>query len=139
MTARTRPCDEAIRAGRLRKAEQFMEAAETVRDLADDEGDVGDAFVTLCVHAGIAAADVVCCTALGRHAQGDDHNEAVALLSRVRPDGNELANSLRRLLGMKTRAGYGYAGVSADERRRAHRHTERLVRAARDRAGFPPG
>lgn len=29
--------------------------------------------VTLCVHAGIAAADIICCKSLGHFVQGDDH------------------------------------------------------------------
>jgi hypothetical protein len=53
MTPRTRRCEEATMSGRLRKAEQFLEAAETIREFADDEHEVGDALVTLCVHAGI--------------------------------------------------------------------------------------
>lgn len=56
---RTRPCTVGIRRGRLRKADQFMEAANLIRDIADEYEDVADAYVTLCVHAGIAA--------LGRH------------------------------------------------------------------------
>jgi hypothetical protein len=76
---RTQPCTAAIRRGRLRKAEQFIEAAGTVRDLADGHEDVADAYVTLCVHAGIAASDVICCASLGEHAQGEDHGEAVGL------------------------------------------------------------
>jgi len=132
MTRRTRRCDEATSAGRLRKAEQFLDAAETIRDFADDESDVGDAYVTLCVHAGVAAADVICCAALGVHALGDDHNQAVALLGTVRPGGDELAGALGVLLGMKTRAGYGAAPVTVEHRRRAERQSERLVRAARD-------
>ncbi len=56
MGTRLRNCDETIVKGRLAKAEQFLDAAATVRDFADDEADVGDALVTLCVHAGIAAA-----------------------------------------------------------------------------------
>jgi len=48
----------AIREGRMAKAKQFVDAAETVEALADDPNDVADAYVTLCVHAGIAAADV---------------------------------------------------------------------------------
>lgn len=65
MTTRIRNCDERIIAGRLRKAEQFLAAAEAIRDLADDEIEVGDAFVTLCIHSGIAASDVICCHELG--------------------------------------------------------------------------
>jgi hypothetical protein len=134
MSGRTRRCDDATTAGRLRKAEQFLDAAETIREFADDELDVADAYVTLCVHAAIAAADVICCVALGVHALGDSHSEALALLERVRPDGSELAKSLRALLGMKTRAGYGAEPVAARDRKRAQRQTERLVRAARDRS-----
>jgi hypothetical protein len=57
MTGRTRSCDEATTAGRLRKAEQFLEAAETIREFADDEYDVGDAYVTLCVGLDRLSAD----------------------------------------------------------------------------------
>jgi len=134
MIRRTRTCDDTVTAGRLRKAEQFVDAAETVREFADDELDVADAYVTLCVHAGIAAADVICCVSLGVHAVGESHSEALALLESVRPDGSELAKSLRTLLGMKTRAGYAAEPVAAQDRKRAQRQTERLVRAARDRS-----
>ena len=132
MTARTRKCDQSIIDGRLRKAIQFADAAETIREFADDEADIGDAYVTLSVHAGIAAADVLCCVSLGEHAQGDDHDAAAGLLERV-PGGKELARSLRVLLGMKTRAGYDARPVSATDRTRAAPATERLVRAARER------
>jgi hypothetical protein len=134
MSGRTKRCDAATSAGRLRKAEQFLEAAETIRDFAEDESGVGDAYVTLCIHAGIAAADTICCVALGVHAIGDDHHEAVMLLGKVRPGGPELARALGVLLGMKTRAGYSAAPVTAENRKRAQRQSERLVRAARDRS-----
>lgn len=133
MTPRVRKSDAATIEGRLRKAEQFMEGADTIRDLADDERDVGDAYVTLCIHAGIAAADVVCCIALGEHVQSEDHNMAVTHLSKVRPDGQDLGDSLRALLTMKTRAGYSHERVSANDRKRAGRAAERLLTAARER------
>lgn len=53
----TKRCTPATRAGRLAKARQFHLAADTVTTLIDDE-EIADAYVTLCVHAGIAAADV---------------------------------------------------------------------------------
>lgn len=133
MTPKLRKCGETTIAGRLRKAEQFMEGAETIREFAGDEGDIGDAYVTLCVHAGIAAADVLCCIALGTHVQGEDHNEAVAHLSKVRQDGQDLGNSLRTLLRMKTRAGYSHQQVNARERKQAARAVERLLLTARQR------
>jgi indole-3-glycerol phosphate synthase len=133
MVTRLRQCDERITAGRLRKAEQFLDAAEAIRDLADDEAETGDAFVTLCIHAGIAASDAICCRGLGHFVQGDDHNQAIAQLSRASPGGGSLSNDLRALLQMKNRAEYGADSVSADQRKRAWRRAENLVEAARSR------
>lgn len=99
---RTRPCDRAVATGRVKKAAQFYDAAETIRELADDEGEIRDAFVTLCVHSGIAAADAICCAALGEHAQGESHSDAVQLLAQVNPGGGELGLDLQTLLGLKT-------------------------------------
>jgi hypothetical protein len=56
MTPKTRKSTEATVSGRLHKAEQFMEGAETIREFADAEGDIGDAYVTLCIHAFIERA-----------------------------------------------------------------------------------
>ena len=131
---RTRKCTDTTTSGRLRKAVQFMDQAENVRDLADDGADVGDTFVSLCVLAGIAAADVLCCVSLGEHAQGENHNDAVQLLRRVQPSGEDLAKSLSTLLTIKTKAAYSDRAVSAEDRKRAERSAARLVEAARDRA-----
>lgn len=131
MTTRIRECDEPLAAGRLRKAEQFLDVAETIRDLTDDEADVGDAFVTLCILAGIAASDAICCRALGHYVQGDDHNQAIAELSKAGPNGKALSTDLRALLQMKNRAEYEARPVTADQRKRAWRRAESLVEAAR--------
>ncbi len=133
MTTRKRNCDESLARGRLSKAEQFLDAAATLRDLADDETEIGDAFVTLCVLAGIAASDVICCKALGHFVQGDDHFQAVSELSKVTPGGRQLAGALRALLQMKARAEYDAPPVSSDQRKRAWRRAESLVEAARVR------
>ncbi len=133
MTLRLRECDESTIAGRFRKAEQFMQGAQTIRELADDDGDVGDAYITLCIHAGIAAADVVCCIDLGEHAQGDEHSAAVSHLTKAHPGGKDLSNSLRTLLTMKTRAGYSHQRANASDFKRAQRAAERLLQAARER------
>jgi hypothetical protein len=126
-TDRTRYCDAATRAGRLVKARQFMDAAHIIETLADEARDVADAYVTLCVHAGIAAADVICCARLGRHYRGDDHGSAVELLDRANPNA---AKHLRTLLGMKTKAGYTAIPVSGSEHTRAGRAASALVEAA---------
>lgn len=133
MATRTRECDARTSLGRLRKAERLLDAAETIREFADDEAEIGDAFVTLCIHAGIAASDTICCEVLGHYVQGDDHNQAIAELSKVRPDGGDLGNDLRALLQMKNRAEYGALPVSAEQRKRAWRRAETLVASARSR------
>lgn len=127
---RTRPCSEGITSGRLRKARAFLQAAESLDSQLDQNFDLGDAFVTLCVHAGIAACDVVCCRHMGVHSQGERHQDAVGLVRRVQPDGPRLAGDLSVLLGMKTAAGYGAQAMTHDQRRRAVRSARRLVHAA---------
>ena len=127
MTANTADCPKHIRAGRFRKSEQFHDAAQSVLALADDD-ELSDAFVTLCVHAGIAAADVICCAALGKHATGENHNTAVGLLRQA---DKEAAGHLKTLLDLKTKAAYTALTSSADDVKRATRAVEALVAAAR--------
>lgn len=104
-----------------------MEAARTIGTLTDEAVDLNDAYVTLCVHAGVAAADVICCARLGKHSRGEDHGSAVGLLEQASPDH---AKHLRALLGMKTKAGYTALPVSGSERTRAGRAASALVEAA---------
>lgn len=127
MAADTRKCSAKDRAGRLAKARQFIDAAALVDDFTGDDQDLADAYVTLCVHAGIAAADAICCARLGVHATGQDHSAATALLIQV---DKSLAKDLQRLLGLKTKAGYSSAPSSAADRRAAGRTAARLVEAA---------
>lgn len=112
----------------MRKAGQFLEA-NLVRDFADDDDeDSADAYATLCVHAGIAASDVICCASLGRHAVGEDHNEAIGSLRTADKDASK---HLGVLLGLKTKSGYSHTSVTADEVKRAGRAAEALVERAR--------
>jgi hypothetical protein len=53
------------------------------------------------VLAGIAAADAVCCSALGRRSRSQNHRDAVALVRQVFPAGPAAARHLERLLGLK--------------------------------------
>lgn len=113
----------------MNKAEQFFQASEIIRELVDDD-ELDDAYVTLCVHAGIAAADVICCAALGEHAAGQDHTEAVSLLKQATRE-PELHRSLAALLKVKTMAGYTGDPTSPETRRQSARAAERLIREAR--------
>jgi len=59
-------------------------------------------------------------------------SDAATIEGRLRK-AEDLDDSLRALLTMKTRAGYSHERVSANERKRAGRAAERLLTAARAR------
>jgi hypothetical protein len=125
---RTQPCGKAIRSGRLRKAIQFKAEADVVRDIAEASENIADTYVALCVLAGIAASDVICCAGLGKHPKGDNHSEAVGLLRSVDKDA---ARHLATLLGMKTRTEYSHSPATGDEVKKADRAATALVETAR--------
>ena len=125
---RARRCTPQVREGRLAKANQFVSVARDVADLADQAKDVADAYVTLLVHAGIAAADVICCARLGEYTHGVDHNDAIALLKTADA---AAARHLETLLKMKTRVGYGHTPASQEDLKKAQRAGDALLKAAR--------
>jgi len=127
--ARTNPCDPAVRNGRMAKAEQFADAAAVVQEFANEATDIADAYVTLCVHAGIAGADVICCAGLGEYSRGENHSEAVKLLATV---DRKASKHLQVLLDMKTHAGYSHTPVSRSQVIRAGRAMDGLLQAARE-------
>lgn len=120
------PCPPEVRRGRKKKALEFL-ASATALGIAVDTPEGSDSYVQLCILAGIAAADVVCCAKLGHHSQGEDHGSAVALLKSI--DGTS-AKNLSVLLGMKTRSGYSHKTSTADDRKRAGRAATALVEEA---------
>lgn len=120
------PCSEQVRAGRLAKAQQFLAAAALIEDAVSDE--TADAHVTLCVHTGIAAADVICCARLGRRAQGDNHAAATALLKKA--NAADSARRLEVLLSMKSKAGYTHLPSSTTDVKRAARAAKSLLEVA---------
>jgi hypothetical protein len=112
----------------MNKTNQFITAAETIREFSGEDDEAADVYVTLCVHAGIAAADVICCSSLGKHAQGESHNDATTLLASTDKDA---AKHLQVLLRLKTKAGYGHTPASKDEVKKANRAADALVEKAR--------
>lgn len=131
MSGRTNSCSVADRRGRMRVAEQFHTAAGLIEEFTGEPGEdnINNAYVTLCVHAGIAAADVICCARLGEYSRGEDHKSAVVLLSKV---DKTLGPTLARLLALKTPAGYQPGNVSRQQVASAKRQAEQLITAARD-------
>lgn len=80
--------------------------------------------------AGIAASDAACCAVLGTRARGQDHREAVALLSGVAAVGAEMSRDLARLLDLKDNAHYGVFYLSETKARQAVKWAQRMVAAA---------
>jgi hypothetical protein len=128
MAPRTTNCDPATRAGRLAKAEQFALAASMILDLVGDVTELSSAYVTLCVHGGIAASDVICCARLDQHARGENHAEAIALLKSAE---QQLAGDLTVLLGLKTAAAYSSKKINRADAAKAGRALEHLMSLAR--------
>ena len=105
---------------------EFLASAKAL-GIVVDTVDGSDSYVHLCILAGIAAADVICCARLGHHSQGEDHGAAIALLKSI--DGASAIN-LAVLLGMKTRSGYSHKTSAANDRKRAGRSATALVEEA---------
>ncbi|WP_228507617.1 hypothetical protein [Herbiconiux sp. VKM Ac-1786] len=119
--------DPAVIDGRTTKMRQFVEATEILLELADDD-ELRDAVVTLAVHAGIAASDVICLRRLGYYWQSGNHHEAIEHLQRAEP---ACARHLTTLLALKTRAGYGHDAISPSNVARSVRAMRHLADAAR--------
>lgn len=124
LKTRTQRCSPAQPRKRLQDARKFLEVA----DIVDDEPTAGSTGVSasLAVLAGIAASEATCCAALGLRARGDNHDEAVALLRRVR-GARDAANALVRLLRIKNDAQYGLGSITAAKRTAALRHAGKVV------------
>jgi hypothetical protein len=86
--ARTTPCDAVVRSGRMAKAKQFADAAAVVHELPSEAADIADAYVTLCVHAGIAGGDVICCARLGEYSRGESSSSSPAGRSTTTSSGS---------------------------------------------------
>ncbi|MHB8399432.1 MAG: hypothetical protein ACYDCI_10945 [Candidatus Limnocylindrales bacterium] len=132
-SGRTTRCDPADAAVRLRHAESFLIVADLVLDQSDDLGlALTSVAASLAVLAGIAAADAACCTAIGRRARGQNHNEAIVLVGTIAPGGEAMARDLGRLLALNDDAHYGVLTVSPERARTSVGWARRLAAAARE-------
>ena len=96
-----KPCDQTRARQRLVDARQFLEAAVLL--------DAPDVVATNAIHASIAAADAITCSALGERSADSDHGAAVDLLRQVDAS---LAAALKRSLDRKTQAAYESDDIS---------------------------
>jgi hypothetical protein len=108
---------------------RFLEVAKLLTEEGDDM-DYSSASASLAVLAGIAASDAACCAVLNRRARGQDHQEATTLVGKIEPGGKKAATSLRRLLGLKDEAQYGFFDVGGQQLKSALRQADDLVEFA---------
>jgi hypothetical protein len=128
-SARTQDCNRAQAAVRLSQARAFLDVAELLSG-EDDELANDNVVAALAVLAGIAAADAACCGTLGRRSRGQDHRQAIQLVSQAGPDGKTLSRALSRLLDIKDNAHYGMVYVGAQQAKAALRSATTLVDGA---------
>jgi hypothetical protein len=125
---RTQDCGKQEARTGLEHARAFAETAELVLDISDDAS--LNVSASLAVLAGIASSDAACCAVLGTRARGQDHREAVTLLSGVAAVGAEMSKDLARLLDRKDNAHYGVFYLSETKARQAVKRAQRMVAAA---------
>lgn len=109
----------------LRKAEEFLQAAEFSADLELYNAATSDAVVS-----GINSKDAICLTLTGRSGKADDHTSAVAELRAAGREGAELATTLSRLLAVKTRSQYQVTSIAAADARQSVDRARKLFSAA---------
>jgi hypothetical protein len=109
----------------LAKAREFLEAAETSRDLRLNNAAASDAVISA-----INSKDAICLTLTGRTDKSDNHAHAVAELRRSGSTGVEMASTLSRLLNLKTRSQYASRSVSAADAGKAVEWANRMYASA---------
>ena len=119
-----RSLDEAK--AHLEKAEEFLVAAVHNHDLGLYSAATSDAVVS-----GINAKDAICLKLTGSTRKADDHTAAVAELRRAGREGAQLAQTLDRLLKLKSKAQYQTSAIPARDADHALRWAGKLSEAAR--------
>lgn len=127
-SGRTVPCDNSYAVARFRKAESFAFTAEL--DPLSEDATQRSVAVSNAVLAGIAAADAICCSSLGKRSAGSNHEQAVALLAETPGMGQDAGYYLRMLLSTKYKAQYDSRNPTISETKRALRSMRALIRIA---------
>jgi cobalamin-dependent methionine synthase I len=109
----------------LAKAREFLDAAETSRDLG-----LNNAAASNSVIAAVNSKDAICLALTGRTGKSDNHTQAVEELRRSGPVGAELTSTLTRLLNLQTRSQYASRSVSAADASKAVEWASRMHTAA---------
>lgn len=122
------------------QVQQYLDKAEESLLAAQSEMDANRsiAATSLAIHAAINAADAVTGARRGVRAAGTSHDQVLTLLTEAGEDGSDLANHLRRLLTLKTRAQYGPDNIPLSQATKAVDRAGRCVAIARRVAASQP-
>lgn len=132
----TTPGDDQTRRGRLGKAAEFLDAAETLREFGSDVGvftsgsAFANAYVALCVLSGIAASDAICIRETGAYYKGADHSAAVPVLQAATDQAT--AKHLKTLLELKNQSQYDSRTVGDSDINRAGAAAAALLAVAQE-------
>lgn len=120
-------CTLAECRARREQARAFLAVATLV--LTEDRREAHVA-AALAVLAGIAAADAICGFSLRKWSRGQDHRQAVELLSEVALQDNTLPTKLRRLLAEKDTVHYSSALITVEKAKTMVRQADALLTEA---------
>lgn len=109
----------------LQKADEFLHAARS-----NFANGWHNAAASNSVSCGVNAKDAICLALTGRSGKSDRHIDAVKELRRAGPVGAELASTLSRLLGQKSKAQYEREDISAVEAEKAVMWAQRMYDGA---------
>jgi len=79
------------------------------------------------INAGIAAADAICGSKLGYRSNGQDHKQAIRILTQALPEKKTPARDLGRLLETKTLTSYGTNHITETKASELLKYATRLV------------
>jgi hypothetical protein len=127
---RTQNCGLPEARQRLKQARLYLDVADLAGDENDPDLEYGPVAGSIAILAGIAAADAACCASLGRRSRSENHQDATRLLSQIEPDGKEAARAMRRLIGLKDSAHYGFLSLGSSELKQAMRQAASLTEFA---------
>lgn len=126
---KTRPVDGSKSCFYLQKAEECKNSMKRAF-----ESHEWNACVINAIHCAISAADAMCVAKLGLRNAGENHNDALVLLSQVLPkigledkDIKKKIEHLSGLLSIKTDAEYGERLFYERDAEMAVKHAERLL------------
>lgn len=131
-SGRVQECGTREARQRMEHARLHLEVADLASGTSDADLEYGPVAASITILAGIAAADAACCAALGYRSRSENHRDAAEHLAKIEPGGKAAARAMRRLMGLKDSAHYGFLSLGPAELKQAMRQATDLVEFAEE-------